>query len=373
MEISDEVLIMIDKEFWKGKKVFITGHTGFKGSWLCLWLHSLGANVTGFSLEPPTKPSLFELCDIQELTKTIIGDIRNRAELSTALLDAEPEIVIHMAAQPIVRASYQNPIETYETNVMGTVYLFEAVKEAVKTKKTIKALINITSDKCYENKEWHWGYRETDSLGGYDPYSNSKACSELITSSYRSSFFNSESYNLHGVALASARAGNVIGGGDFAADRLIPDCIRTLLKGGEIDVRNPNSIRPWQHVLEPLSGYLQLAQKLYTEGVPYAEGWNFGPRDDDAKPVEWVVEKICNKWEPAVTYQINQEHFEHEANFLKLDCSKSKQKLGWSPRWDLDHSIDKVLEWTKAYKNQQSIRDICLQQIEEYSNTQVEV
>ncbi len=220
---------MIDKEFWRGKKVFITGHTGFKGSWLCLWLHSLGADVTGFSLSPPTDPSLFDLCNIQEDTKTIIGDIRNREAFSSALLNAKPEIVFHMAAQPIVRASYQNPIYTYETNVMGTIYLFEAIKLAVDKKNPIKAVINITSDKCYENKEWVWGYRENDPMGGYDPYSNSKACAELITSSYRRSFFNPESYDLHGVALASARAGNVIGGGDWAVDRLVPDCIRALL------------------------------------------------------------------------------------------------------------------------------------------------
>lgn len=371
--IKQRGVSMIDREFWRGKKVFITGHTGFKGSWLCLWLHSLGADVTGFSLEPPTDPSLFDLCNLQECIKTIIGDIRNREALSSALLDAEPEIVIHMAAQPIVRASYQNPVETYETNVMGTIYLFEAVKKAVERKKTIKAVINITSDKCYENKEWVWGYRENDPMGGYDPYSNSKACSELITSSFRSSFFNSESYDVHGVALASARAGNVIGGGDWAADRLVPDCMRALLKGEEIMVRNPHAIRPWQHVLDPLSGYLLLAQKLYLEGVPYAEGWNFGPRDDDAKSVEWIVRKICHKWGPDASYQIVKGHYEHEAHFLKLDCSKSKQKLGWSPRWDLSHAIDKVLEWTRAYTEQRCLRDICLQQIEEYSNTQAEV
>ncbi len=364
---------MIDKEFWRGKKVFITGHTGFKGSWLCLWLHSLGADVTGFSLDPPTEPSLFKLCNIKELTTTIIGDIRNSEALSSALIAADPEIVFHMAAQPIVRASYQNPIETYETNVMGTIHLFEAVRKAVDRKKTIKAVVNITSDKCYENKEWDWGYREIDPLGGYDPYSNSKACSELVTSSFRSSFFNPKSYHLHGVALASARAGNVIGGGDWAADRLVPDCIRALLKGQEIDVRNPNAIRPWQHVLDPLSGYLLLAQKLCLEGVVYAEGWNFGPRDDDTKSVEWIVKKICNKWEPVAPYQIKKGHYEHEAHFLKLDCSKSKQKLEWSPRWNLDHAIEKVLEWTRAYMNQQSLRDICLKQIKEYNNTQEEV
>ncbi|MFB4168640.1 CDP-glucose 4,6-dehydratase [Virgibacillus sp. JSM 102003] len=360
---------MIERDFWKGRKVFITGHTGFKGSWLCMWLHSLGADVTGFSLAPPTNPNLFDLCNIQECTKTVFGDVRNHDALISALLDADPEIVIHMAAQPIVRASYQNPVETYETNVMGTVYLLEAVKKAVERKKNIKAVINVTSDKCYENMEWIWGYRETDPMGGYDPYSNSKACSELVTSSYRSSFFDPGSYKAHGVALASARAGNVIGGGDFSADRLIPDCIKALLTNEEINIRNPHAIRPWQHVLDPLSGYLLLAQKLFQNGGAYAEGWNFGPVDEDARRVEWIVEKICEKWGSNASYKIENRHPEHEASFLKLDCSKSKQELGWSPRWNLDHAIDKTLEWTKAYMNQQDLKDICLQQIEEYSNT----
>ncbi|KQU17355.1 CDP-glucose 4,6-dehydratase [Bacillus sp. Leaf13] len=364
---------MLDNDFWRGKKVFITGHTGFKGSWLCLWLNSLGADVTGFSLSPPTDPSLFHLCSIQEDTKTIIGDIRDREALSSALLNAKPDIVFHLAAQPIVRASYQDPIYTYETNVMGTIYLFEAIRLAVNNKVPIKAVINITSDKCYENKEWAWGYRENDPMGGYDPYSNSKACAELITSSYRRSFFNPESYDLHRVALASVRAGNVIGGGDWAADRLVPDCIRALLLGNEIKIRNPYAIRPWQHVLEPLSGYLLLAQKLYQEGVPYAEGWNFGPRDDDAKSVEWIVKNICNKWGSHASYQIEKGNYEHEAHFLKLDCSKSKQKLGWAPRWNIGQGIDKTLEWTRAYTDQKCLKDICLQQIEEYSNTQAEV
>lgn len=360
---------MIDKEFWKGKRVFITGHTGFKGSWLSLWLHALGADVTGFSLDPPTDPSLFDLCKLQECTKTIIGDIRNLEALSSALLEAEPQVVFHMAAQPIVSASYQNPIYTYEINVMGTIYLFEAIKEFVEKEKSIQAVVNITSDKCYENKEWVWGYREIDPMGGYDPYSNSKACAELITSSFRSSFFNPKSYDLHGVALASARAGNVIGGGDWAVDRLVPDCFRALLKKEEIKIRSPYAIRPWQHVLDPLSGYLLLAQKLYQEGIPYAEGWNFGPRDDDAKSVEWIVKSICEKWGPTASFLIEKGNYEHEAHFLKLDCSKSKQKLGWSPRWNIEQAIDKTLDWMRAYTNQECLRNICIQQIEEYSNT----
>lgn len=362
---------MIDEEFWKGKKVFITGHTGFKGSWLCLWLHSLGAEITGFSLSPPTTSNLFELANIQSITSTILGDIRNREALNSALIDAEPEIIFHLAAQPIVGVSYQNPLETYETNVMGTVNLFEAIRKEVEKKKTIKAVINVTSDKCYENKEWIWGYRENDPMGGYDPYSNSKACSELVTSSYRNSFFNPKNFELHGVALASARAGNVIGGGDWAENRLVPDCIRAILKNEKITIRYPYAIRPWQHVLEPLSGYLLLAQKLYMEGAQYAEGWNFGPQDYDAKTVEWMVQTICRKWGGHSTYQMEKGHNYHEATFLKLDSSKSMQKLGWKPRWNAEYAIEKVVEWTKAYAQHECIEEICLKQIKEYCHTKV--
>lgn len=361
---------MIDKEFWKGKKVFVTGHTGFKGSWLCLWLHSLGANVTGYSLAPPTEPSLFDLCRVHEITNTIIGDITDRETLASALLEAEPDIVFHMAAQPIVNASYEDPVGTYETNVMGTIYLLEAVRKAAENKKTIKAVVNITSDKCYENREWIWGYRESDPMGGYDPYSNSKACSELITSSYRNSFLNPDTYHVHGVALASARAGNVIGGGDWAPDRLVPDCVRSLIKGEEIIVRNPHSIRPWQHVLEPLSGYLLLAQKLYLEGPNYAEGWNFGPFDEDARPVEWIVQNFCQRWGPAASYRVEKGNQNHEAHFLKLDCSKARQILGWTPRWNLETAIEKIIEWTRGYQAKADLRDICLRQIKEYCRPQ---
>jgi len=352
----------MNSAFWKDKKVFITGHTGFKGSWLCLWLHKLGAKVTGYALNPPTTPSLFELCDISELVNSVIADIREKDKLAQAMLAASPEIVIHMAAQPLVRESYKNPVETYEVNVMGTVNLFEAVRRC----KGIKVVINVTTDKCYENKEWIWGYRENEPMGGYDPYSNSKACSELVTAAYRNSFFNLSDYANHGVALASARAGNVIGGGDWAADRLIPDCIRALLKGEKIVIRNPNAIRPWQHVLEPLGGYLLLAKRLYEHGSKYAEGWNFGPDDTDAKPVEWIVNTMCKKWGQDAFYETDKGDHPHEARYLKLDCSKAKAELGWAPRWSLEKAIDTIIEWTKSYNKNKDLREACLEQIEAY-------
>lgn len=360
---------MSDKAFWKNKKVFVTGHTGFKGSWLCLWLHSLGVEVTGYALNPPTDPSLYELCMIDELVTSVIADIRDGEALSKAMVTAEPEVVIHMAAQPIVRESYKNPVETYATNVMGTINLFEAVRKC----RSVRAVVNVTTDKCYENKEWVWGYRENEPMGGYDPYSNSKACSELVTSSYRNSFFNPKDYAAHGVGLASARAGNVIGGGDWATDRLVPDCFRSLLKGEAIFVRNPHAIRPWQHVLEPLSGYMLLAQKLYEEGPRYAESWNFGPEDYDAKPVGWMVDKICAMWGQNASYEIDRGDHPHEAHYLKLDCSKAKSELGWYPKWDLEYAIDKVIEWTLAYKDDRDVKKVCLNQIKEYSDCRAEV
>lgn len=357
---------MISKEFWKGKKVFITGHMGFKGSWLCLWLHELGAEVTGYSLQAPTNPSLFELCEIADVTNTFIGDIRDREKLQLVLQNSEPDIVFHMAAQPLVRVSYENPIETYETNVMGTANLFEAIRIANGKNNRIKAVVNVTSDKCYENKEWHWGYRENEPLGGFDPYSSSKACSEMVTACYRNSFFYPKSYGTHGVAIASARAGNVIGGGDWANDRLIPDCIQSLLKGEKITIRSPKSIRPWQHVLEPLSGYLTLAQKLYEDGAHYSEGWNFGPNSESEKTVEWVVRKLCDKWGAGSSFDIVNNTGLHEARFLKLDCSKAKSELGWEPKWNLDYTLDKVIEWSCAYQAGRDVRGVCLTQIQEY-------
>jgi CDP-glucose 4,6-dehydratase len=363
----------MNKDFWKGKKVLVTGHTGFKGSWLCLLLSSLGANVTGYSLRPPTSPSLFELCQIDRLVPTRYADIRDLNTLQATILEEKPEIIIHMAAQPLVRASYLNPVETFEINVMGTVKLLEAVRNAVHKGIPIKAVINVTTDKCYENKEWLWGYRENDALGGYDPYSNSKACSELVTDAYRKSFFQIENYESHSVAIATARAGNVIGGGDWAVDRLIPDCLRTLSEGEKIKIRSPFAIRPWQHVLDPLSGYLLLAEKLVADGTRYSEGWNFGPDDDGGKTVEWVVKHLCAKWGNGAAYEIENGHHLHEAHYLKLDCSKAKFKLGWHPKWNVESAIDKVMEWTQAYQSNADLRAICMKQINEYQNLKIDV
>jgi len=350
---------MSRQAFWDHRKVFITGHTGFKASWLTLWLHSLGAVITGYALPPPTNPSLFVLCGIEELLTSIIADVRDQSALTEAVTKAQPEIVFHLAAQPLVRYSYINPVETFETNVMGTVNLLEAIRSC----ESVKAVVNITTDKCYQNNEWYWGYRENDPLGGYDPYSASKGCSEVVTSSYRNSFFNKGS----SVALASARAGNVIGGGDWAEDRLIPDCIKSLLKNDPILIRNPEAIRPWQHVLEPLNGYLMLAEQLHNSGSDFAEAWNFGPDDRDVKPVRWIVETLCRKWGGTATYNILTGEHPHEARYLKLECSKARQKLGWQPRWELQKALEKVIEWTVAYKNGLDMRKVCLDQIRQYN------
>ena len=350
--------------FWQGKRVFLTGHTGFKGSWLSLWLARLGAQVTGYALTPPTNPSLFELCKIGEIVTTIIGDVRDEKSVFEAMQKAQPEIVIHMAAQPLVRDSYKIPVETYAINVMGTIHVLEAVRKT----SSVKAVVNVTTDKCYENKEWLWGYREDEPMGGYDPYSNSKACSELVTSAYRNSYFHPAEYGKHGVAIASARAGNVIGGGDWANDRLIPDCIQAMIQGKDIMIRNPNAIRPWQHVLEPLSGYMMLAQRLYEDGGDFAQGWNFGPNDNDAKPVGWIVEKMCQLWGGQVGYKFDHGEQPHEANYLKLDCSKAKEKLGWQPIWNLEQALTQILRWVEAYRQQVDMRQFCFKQIDEYSN-----
>jgi CDP-glucose 4,6-dehydratase len=353
---------MIDKRFWKDKRVFITGHTGFKGSWLCLWLHALGAKITGYALAPPTDPSLFELCRMDRLVHSVTGDVRSRESLTNALEATQPEIIIHMAAQALVRESYKNPVETYSVNIMGTVNLFESVRKS----RTVRTMINVTTDKCYENREWCWGYRENEPVGGYDPYSSSKACSELVTSCYRDSFFNPKDYETHGVAVATARAGNVIGGGDWAADRLVPDCLRAFLKGEKISIRNPRSIRPWQHVLEPLNGYLLLAQRLYEKGSEYAEAWNFGPHEADARTVEWVVKRLCDQWGRNASYEIDKGAHLHESYSLKLDCSKARERLGWRPRWNVEQALDKVIEWVRDYRAGKDVASVCRHQIEEY-------
>ncbi len=347
---------------YNNRKVLITGHTGFKGSWLCLLLKRLGADVYGYALEPPTNPSLFKEAKIEELITSYIGDIRNYDYLLKVMLEVQPEIVIHMAAQPLVRESYKNPVETYFINVMGTVHLLEACRHT----KIVKAIVNVTTDKCYENREWHWGYRENEPIGGYDPYSNSKGCSELITSSYRNSYFNPKEYSQHGVALASARAGNVIGGGDWADDRLIPDFIRAISNGEEVRIRSPYAIRPWQHVLEPLTGYLSLAAKLFTEGAKYSEAWNFGPDDRDARNVEWITDTICKLWGEGASFKIDTHPQPHEANYLKLDCSKAKAELDWFPKWNIETTIYTIVDWNKSYLKGENARRVTLKQINQY-------
>lgn len=354
--------MVADGGFWRGKRVFLTGHTGFKGSWLSLWLQSLGAVLTGFALPPPTRPSLFEAAGVAGGMRSIIGDIRDLPALQLALQEARPEIVIHMAAQPLVRYSYQNPVETYATNVMGTVHLLEAARNS----PGIKAVVNITTDKCYENREWVWGYRENEPMGGYDPYSNSKGCAELVSAAYRSSFFNADHYARHGVALATVRAGNVIGGGDWAQDRLLPDILAAFAEGRAARIRNPRAIRPWQHVLEPLRGYLILAERLYGHGASYAEGWNFGPDDDDAKPVGQIVEQMAALWGGDARWQIDKGEHPHEAGYLKLDCAKAKARLDWRPRWNLDVALAEIVAWHRAYVSGQEMQAFSLAQIARY-------
>ena len=350
----------MENTFWKGKRVFITGHTGFKGSWLSILLNYLGAEISGYALDPPTEPSLYRLCHLDEIVKSKIGDIRDLTNLKQSLNMANPEIVIHMAAQSLVRYSYQNPVDTYEINVMGTVNLLEAVRNS----QSVKVLVNVTTDKCYENKEWLWGYREDEPLGGFDPYSSSKACSEIVTAAYRRSFFNKE--NKTGTSIASARAGNVIGGGDWAVDRLIPDFIRAIQKQEKVLIRNPQAIRPWQHVLEPLSGYLTLVEKLLTDGDKYSGAWNFGPDEVDSQPVKWIIEKLCNYWGIDASYEITKSPGPHEANYLKLDCSKAKAFLGWHPHWNLEKALESIIDFTKAWQGNENLRKVCIRQIEDY-------
>ncbi|MCU7799938.1 MAG: CDP-glucose 4,6-dehydratase [gamma proteobacterium symbiont of Lucinoma myriamae] len=348
---------MVDQKFWKNKRVYLTGHTGFKGSWLSLWLQDLGADVRGFALNPPTSPSLFEDAEVMEKIESEIGDIRNKEQLQKSMVEFNPEILIHMAAQSLVRLSYQEPIETYDINVMGTVNVLEAARKC----SNLRCIVNVTTDKCYENKEWEWGYRENESLGGYDPYSSSKACAELVTSAYRQSFMQEKN-----IGLASVRAGNVIGGGDWANDRLIPDILRSFEKNKPVIIRNPKSTRPWQHVLEPLAGYLILAQKLFENPHDFSGAWNFGPNDEDVKPVEWIVDRMVKYWSNNASFILDDKANFHEAHYLKLDCSKSKSKLGWTPQWNLDMALEKIIHWYQAYQQQQNMQQITLEQIKSY-------
>ena len=350
----------VDPKFWKGKRVFLTGHTGFKGSWLSLWLQSMGAVVKGYALAPPTEPALFDEARVAEGMESEFGDVRDLTRLRSSVDAFRPEILIHMAAQPLVRLSYKDPVDTYSTNVMGTVNVLETARHS----STLKAIVNVTTDKCYENKEWVWGYREDEPMGGHDPYSNSKGCAELVTSAFRSSYFRQPGKP----ALASARAGNVIGGGDWADDRLIPDILRAFEARVPVIVRNPLATRPWQHVLEPLSGYLILAQKLYLEGKQFAEGWNFGPRDQDVKPVESILEFMVTKWGEAASWQLDKEAQPHEARLLKLDISKASSLLGWHPKWSLENALDRIVDWQRNWLAGGDVRAKTLEQIEQYQN-----
>jgi CDP-glucose 4,6-dehydratase len=333
-------------DFWQGKRVFVTGHTGFKGGWLSLWLQQMGARVTGYALAPSTQPNLFDVAHVGGGMHSIIADVRDFNTLRAALHDAQPDIVFHLAAQPLVRYSYANPRETYETNVMGTVNLLDALR----TVACVRAAVIVTSDKCYENREWEWGYRENEPMGGHDPYSNSKGCAELVTAAMRDSYFGAHGKRSVPLSLASARAGNVIGGGDWSEDRLIPDIVRSIAAGRPVQIRNPHAIRPWQHVLEPLSGYLLLAERLHGEGAAYASAWNFGPSDDDAQTVEWIVDRLVSRWGQSARWERDGGEHPHEATYLKLDSSKARMHLGWRPRLHLDETLSWLLDWYKAHR-----------------------
>jgi CDP-glucose 4,6-dehydratase len=353
--------------FWNGKRVFLTGHTGFKGGWLSLWLSSMGAKVTGYALAPNTQPSFYDAVDIQGvLEKSLIGDIRDLGKLRSAMTAAQPDIVIHMAAQPLVRYSYENPIETYATNVMGTVHVLDCIRSL----PSVRATVVITTDKCYENKEWVWGYRENEPMGGHDPYSNSKGCAELVTSAYRQSYFSDSTFSKHLHALASARAGNVIGGGDWSEDRLIPDALKAFEAGRPLMIRNPLATRPWQHVLEPLSGYLVLAQALYQEGIKFASAWNFGPRDEDARSVQEVINLLVERSPSGAQWEQDTSEQPHEAHSLKLDCSKADQLLGWRPKWSLETAVQNIAVWQKAFLAKEDMQRISLKQIDAYQHGQ---
>ena len=348
---------MIDQEFWKGKRVFLTGHTGFKGSWLSLWLHSLGAIVKGYALSPPSSLSLFNEAKIDLLVDSKIGDIRDQNTLYECMTTFNPDILIHMAAQPLVRYSYDAPIETYEVNVIGTAKVLEVARSC----PNLKAIVNVTTDKCYENNKRSQGYKESDPMGGHDPYSSSKGCAELVASAYRRSFLKDL-----GVGLASVRAGNVIGGGDWANDRLIPDILRSFEKNESVVIRSPKSKRPWQHVLEPLSGYLILAEKLYENQVEYSEGWNFGPNEQDVKPVDWILEHMIKLW-PGASWVLDENENPHEASLLSLDISKALVLLGWQPTWDLPMTLGNIIRWHNLWLGGADMQKVCITEIDNFT------
>lgn len=353
--------------FWRGRRTFLTGHTGFKGSWLALWLQQLGADVLGYALPPHTTPNLFEAAKVTDGMTSVFGDLRDVEAMKEALQRHRPEIVFHLAAQSLVRASYRDPIGTYETNVLGTAKLLEAVRGC----DSVHAVVVVTTDKCYENREWLWAYRENDALGGFDPYSNSKACAEMVVSAYRNSFFHPARHAEHGVAIATARAGNVIGGGDWSSDRLVVDIVRAFSTGDMLKIRNPQAIRPWQHVLDPLHGYLMLAQKLYGQGTQFSGAWNFGPHYADAKSVAWIVEHLAARWQAvapggAPQWELDAGEHPHEAQMLKLDWTKAALELGWHPMLSLPEALDRTLDWYQCVHAGEDARTKCLSQLGEY-------
>ncbi|MGV8980214.1 CDP-glucose 4,6-dehydratase [Clostridium sp.] len=353
--------------FYKNKKVLITGHTGFKGSWLSIWLKELGAKVVGYGLAPYTENDNFIVTGLKGKIIDIRGDIRNCETLQQVFTKYKPEIVFHLAAQPLVRLSYEIPKETYDVNVMGTLNVLECIRNT----ESVKASIMITTDKCYENKEQIWPYRETDPMGGYDPYSSSKACVEILIASYRNSFLNPNNYDKHGTSIASVRAGNVIGGGDWSRDRIIPDCIRALKENKDIEIRNPKAVRPWQHVLEPLSGYLLLASKMYEDGVSYCSAWNFGPNIESIVPVKTVADIIINKWGKGKWIDLSNKDSVHEANLLCLDCTKARVQLCWESKLNIDEAIEYTVDWYKNYKDK-DVFNLCVNQIKSYCNKRVQ-
>lgn len=356
--------LVIDKKFWPGKTVFLTGHTGFKGAWMSLWLQQLGANVIGYALDPLEKINLFDLAKVAEDMIDLRGDVRNLEQLKETINRYQPQIIIHMAAQALVQNSYLDPITTYSTNIMGTVNILEAVRQS----SSVKLLLNVTSDKCYENKEREWGYHENEAMGGNDPYSSSKACAELVTHAYRHSFFSPEKWNQHGKAIASARAGNVIGGGDWSKQRLIPDIISALIRRTAPVLRHPDAIRPWQHVLDCLSGYILLVQKLWERPQQFAQAWNFGPRDQDIRTVHWVTEKLIQLWGAECSWQREQKRYPHESKLLKLDITKAQSSLGWMPRLSLEQALEFVVVWYFGWQSKQDIRQLTIKQIQEYEH-----
>ncbi len=353
---------MLNRSFWKDRRVFLTGHTGFKGSWLSLWLDALGANVTGYALDPPTQPSLFKQAEVADAVHSICADIRDFSRLKSTIAECRPDVVIHMAAQSVVRRGYEDPIETYSSNVMGTVNLLEALRQLGQS----FVVVNVTSDKCYENKEWVWGYRENEPMGGHDPYSNSKACAEMVTSTFRNSYFSSENFKELKVAIASARAGNVIGGGDWTSDQLIPDLMRAFLKGQPCLIRNPSAVRPWQFVLEPLRGYLLLAERLAENGGLFATAWNFGPAEADARSVSWIADELARLWGSSTSWRKDAGMHPHESHYLKLDSSKARVNLDWHPVLPLSQSLEWIVEWYRAFQAGDDLRHLTRTQITRY-------